>query len=174
MELLCVGQPHPTKCPPRFNGAIAEFLNGANTLILFASDLSKEEIHSLKKGKIKCGILSKNGAIMLLWRFTDKKGRPLLDYDTAFNSKLIPKIQLHDIQNSNTRLVIEIHGIDSTTGILKVLRGITMSNELTIKFFSAVQDQLASSLNDNNQILEWERLQPMDLIEKTKMYNMGE
>jgi hypothetical protein len=42
-------------------------------------------------------------------------------------------------------MLLEIHLIDSATGILKGLRGITLTPELTRRFLLAVQDQLSGA-----------------------------
>jgi len=170
---LSVGQPYPLPTPPPpHEGASANFLSkSGNILQININNLSKEEIFALKKGKIKAGFLSKNGEIMWLFTFFDKKGA-VFTLDAPFDVRLITAdlLALHSITNQLQRLVIDIHVIDR--GILRVLRSVTMTNELTINFLAAAQDQF-TMLKNNDQLNHWLMKSPDQLTKQARMYELG-
>lgn len=170
---LQVGCTYPRKIPGA-EGAIADFLRSYNTLIIAMPEINKYEAQALKKGALQCGLLSKNGAVLLLWQFSDKQGRPILTLDSPFDARNIPDIKLHDVTNDKTRLLIDIHIIDSATNIIKGLRAVTMPPDLTIAFLSATQDQLTNVNNGDSQMKIWLQKEPNKIIVTTKKYLMGE
>lgn len=172
--LVRVGEPYPLNVPTG-EGAVSDFLRDVgNRLIVTMPNIDKREAKSFKKGSMTCGLLAKNGAILLLWQFFDEKGRKVTTLDSPFQSKIIPDINLHNINSSVDRLLIDVHVVDTATNLVKGLRAITMPPELTLKFLSAVQDQLAHHGNGEAQIQAWQRYQPEELTKTTAMYIMGQ
>ncbi|MGZ4047416.1 MAG: hypothetical protein ACXVNP_14045, partial [Bacteroidia bacterium] len=112
--------------------------------------------------------------MLFLFQFHSKSGRPILTFDATFNARLIPAnlLDLHNIDNSEERLAINIHGIDGN-GMLRALRFVTMPPGLTIKFLSSVQDQLADLRSGDLEMKEWLRFQPNELIKKTEVWVLG-
>lgn len=144
---LSVGQPYPLKLTQHQDGAATQFLlKGGNVLQILITNPNSDEIWSLKKGTIKAGFLYKNGSLLWLFQFSDKKGRPILDFDCPFDVRIIPRddLALHSIENENQRLAIEIHAVDERR-IVRALRLVTLSPKMTIDFLSAVQEQMASA-----------------------------
>ncbi|QDE31991.1 hypothetical protein [Shewanella polaris] len=172
LNYLVVGEKYHLQLPVQ-DGACAEFLRASNRLIIMMKGIDKLEALALRRCNISCGILAKNGAILLLWQFHDNKGRPVLTLDSPFDARIIKDIQLHNIENNKQRLLINVHIVDSTTKEIKVLRAVTMSPELTIEFLSKVQEQISSIHNGEAQMQVWMSQQPCDLIRKIKMHQMG-
>ncbi|WP_299496435.1 hypothetical protein [uncultured Shewanella sp.] len=171
---LAVGQPYARVFNHNEEGAIAELLrSNSNTLIIAIPDLDHHEVKALKKGKLTCGFLYKNGAILFIWQFCDAKGRPVLTLDSPFDCRTVPDLALHDITTTESRLAVDIHVIDTAKNQVKALRSMTMPPELTLEFMSAVQDQLASSKNGEMQWQEWIQLDPTALFSQVKKYQMG-
>lgn len=171
-DYIAVGEDYPYRIPGH-NGALSEFLRASNTLIITFPGIDKRKASALKKGNLFCGVLAMNGAILFLWQFHDKKGRPVLTLDSPFESRVIQDINLHDIENSRQRLLIQVHIVDSTTNKVKGLRALTMPPELTIEFLTKVQEQLSSIDNGEAQMQSWMRKQPNHLISQVKRYQMG-
>jgi hypothetical protein len=172
MQILSVGSQYPF--PTGAEGATANFLTiSGNTMQIVIPNISKEELFALKKGEIKAGFLYENGDLLWLFTFFDKKGK-VFTLDSPFDARLIPKelIALHDITNSNQRLVIDIHVIDETNTV-RVLRSVTMPNSLTLSFMSAVQEQIIEINKDSLSLANWVQFTPDDLTKKTKMYELG-
>ena len=144
---LAVGKPYPLKLTPYHDGAATQFLlKGGNVLQILLTNPSSDEIWSLKKGTIKAGFLYKNGGLLWLFQFADKKGKPILEFDCPFDVRIIPRddLSLHSIENEKQRLAIEIHAVDERS-IVRALRLVTLSPKMTIDFLSAVQEQMSSA-----------------------------
>jgi hypothetical protein len=172
-ETVAVNQLYPFQLPLA-EGAIADFLReGSNRLLIAINDISKDEEKALRKGELRCGILVKNGAILLLWQFRDKSGKPVFTLDSPYDARSINDIQLYDIQNSETRINIDVHIVDLSSKLVRGLRSITMPPSLTLEFLSAVQDQIASLEAGNAQLDRWMCMEPHALTKQTHMWLMG-
>ncbi len=172
MKILSIGSQYPF--PLGAEGATANFLTiSGNTLQVVIPNISKEDLFALKKGKIKAGFLYENGGLLWLFTFFDKK-RKVFTLDSPFDARLIPKdlLGLHDIINSNQRLVIDIHVIDETNTV-RVLRSVTMSNALTLSFMSTAQEQLSETNKSDKSLKKWLKVSPDELTNNTKMYELG-
>jgi hypothetical protein len=172
LNYIAVGENYPYLIPGQ-DGALSEFLRASNTLIITLQGIDKREALALRKGNLFCGILAMNGAILFLWQFHDKKGRPVLTLDSPFESRVIQDINLHKIENSKQRLLIEVHIVDSITNKVIGLRALTMPPELTIEFLTKVQEQLSSIDNGEAQMQAWMTQQPNHLISRIKTHQMG-
>jgi hypothetical protein len=156
-------------------GARANFLHeSGNILVIAVPDISNKERMALKKNKIKCGLIIDQPVILFLF---DVEG--FGEIDAPFDSTLYKKTQLclPDITNKEQRLLIDIHVVDYNTKILKVLRSVTMPPDLTLKFLSAVQDQIAMPFSKSTyekKLSEFAWQDIRELMKKTKMYNLGE
>lgn len=168
---LAIGQPYPFSI--HSEGAISEFLRPSNTLIVAISSLEKSEVKALKRGDIKVGLLYESSAILLIWQFFDEKGRKVFTLDSPFNANAIKDLNLPDITKSSQRLAIDVHVVDLSTNLTKVLRSITMSNEFTLEFLTAVQKQVSSVGNFEQQVMKWFAESPDFLAQKIKMHKMG-
>jgi len=109
-----------------------------------------------------------------LFQFYGDNGRPLLIFDAPFDIRLLSSEDryLHNIDNAEQRLAIDLHGVDGN-GILRALRLVTMPPGMTVKFLSAVQDQLTEIRRGDIEMAEWLRLQPTELIKKTETWVLG-
>jgi len=170
---LSVGEKYPLPIPKN-EGAHAEFLRDGNILKIRLDSITPVEEKSLRTGTVKAGILTAPGAILWLFRFFDKKERPLLTLDAPFDARLIPtdQIQFHNIQNSEQRLLIEMHAIDGSTGILHAFRVVTLPPEIALQFLCAVQDQLASVVGEDVYRL-WMQKEPVELFKMAKTCVIG-
>jgi hypothetical protein len=168
-----VNQPYPLPLPG-IDGGIAEFLRkSGNLLLIVMPNITEEEAAVLKNGDMYGGLLKKDGEMLFIWQFF-RNGKPVITLDSPFNARIIPDIQFFDIKNEETRLVIDIHIVDSASNIIKGLRAITMPPELTLQFLSATQDQLALPFDHNNKLLkQWMTIQPEALAKQIKMFQMG-
>lgn len=170
---LSVNKPYPYDLNVS-EGAISNFLvKNENRLIIAMPNISKEEAWAFKKGAMRCGMLAKNGAILFIWQFFDKKV-PVATLDSPFDARLINNIDLHNIENEYQRLSISVDIVDTATNLVRGLRLITMPPNLTVTFLSAVQDQLASAESGDSQYQIWMTFRPDDLAKQTKMWDMGQ
>jgi hypothetical protein len=173
MQLLARGQTYPIPLLQN-EGAAAQFLmKSGNILQIVLPGMSSKEEKALRSGMIKSGILYEAGSMLLLFQFYGDNGRPLLTFDAPFDVRLLPASErnLHNIENAEQRLTIEIHGVDDNR-ILRALRMVTMPPAMTLKFLSAVQDQLAA-LDKPGVMAGWMQQQPIELIGKTEAWILG-
>lgn len=173
IHLISRGEKYPLLAP-KVEGATAEFLTkNGNTLKILLPGIDKAEENALRYGVIKAGFLFEKGAILWLFEIHGKKG-PLITLDAPFDARLIPSdlLDLPSITNAEQRLVIDIHAMDENL-IVKALRGITFPPDLTLEFFSAVQDQLAIPGNNEDQYKKWLNYEPINLIKLVKLRLLG-
>ncbi len=173
MITLAVGEQYPNKMAASQEGARADFLNeNSNILLISMPNIDKKELKALKKGQLECGLLVDDGGIMLVWRFS-LNNKPVVTLDSFFNAKLIKEISLYDITNSEERLEIEVHVVDTETNIIKAIKLMTMPNDLTLAFMSAVQNQIAFSGDVNKQLNKWLSESIESLFSQSTKYRMG-
>jgi hypothetical protein len=138
------GEPYPLPIAQEM-GAAAQFLTqSGNILQIVLPDMDAKEQNALRSGMIKAGFLYEGGAMLFMFQFYGNDGKPLLTFDAPFDIRLLPPAErnLHSIDNAEQRLAIDIHAIDEKK-ILRALRLVTMPPDMTLKFLSAIQDQLA-------------------------------
>lgn len=171
--VLSRGQPYPLEYPKQ-DSAVADFLRtGGNRLLIALSGMTGAEERAFRNGLITAGFMYLDGALLWLFRFYGKDGRPLFTFDAPFDARLIPaeELQLHNIDNAEQRLLIDLHAVDDK-GILRAIRAVTMSPGMTLAFLSAVQEQLATAAGER-QMAEWMRQQPDELANSIKMEALG-
>ncbi len=175
MNMIKLARGEPYQMPlMQKEGAAAQFLlQSGNTLQIVLPGMNAKEETALRSGLIKAGMLYDGGAMLLLFQFYGNDGKPLITFDAPFDIRLLPSKErnLHNIENTEQRLTIEIHGIDENK-ILRAIRLVTMPPAMTIKFLSAVQDQL-SAINKLGVMAGWMQQQPNQLINKTETWILG-
>lgn len=167
--------PYPLPLPAEF-GALAEFFNhGVNTLLIVIPGITSAEEYIISNGRLEGGLLSQDDSILLFWIFShpDYPGQ-VLRFETPFDARRIRDLTLPVISDSNSRLPIAIHAVDSATKIVRSLRIITMPNEMSIAFLSAVQDQIASSLTSEVQLKLWLSMPLGEATQASKTWVLGE
>lgn len=170
---LARGEPYPFPLEHR-EGAAAQFLTKlGNILQIVLPGMDAKEQTALRTGMIKAGFLYQGGAMLLLFQFYGKDGKPLITLDSPFDIRLYPTEErnLHNIENAEQRLAIEIHAVDEKK-ILRALRIVSMSPSMTLAFLSAVQEQLAA-IDKPGVMSQWLQYQPNELIKKTEVCILG-
>jgi len=171
--ILQRGKPYPLQYPKQ-DAAVADFLrSGGNRLLIVLSGMTSAEERAFGSGMITAGFLYQDGALLWLFRFYGKDNRPLFTFDAPFDARVIPDadIQLHNIDNAEQRLVIDIHAVDDK-GILRAIRAVTLPPSLTLAFLSAVQEQLATTAGAQ-QMAVWLQQQPEQLANLIKLETLG-
>ena len=152
-------------------GAAAQFLiNGGSMLQICLPDPMPDEIKQIKGGTIKAGLIVDQPLILWVFKFGD------IIFECPFDVRLIKKedLNLPDITNKQQRLAISMHLIDPNTHLTHVLKYFTLSPEISVKFLSAVQDQLVHQ--DSNIMNAYKKYlnQPLqDLVKIADMDNCG-
>jgi hypothetical protein len=171
---LTRGEPYPLPLE-QGQGAAAQFLmQSGNILQIVLPGMDSKEQNGLRSGMIKAGFLYEGGAMLLLFQFYGAgAGKPLITFDAPFDIRLLSKDKrnLHNIENPEQRLAIEIHAVDEKK-ILRALRVVTMPPAMTLKFLSAVQDQIAA-IDKPGVMAKWMQQQPHDLIKQVENWVLG-
>jgi hypothetical protein len=85
------GKPYPLPLSTQGEGAAAQFLiKGGNLLQIVIHNMNDTEKWALSHGDVKMGLLSRCGAILLLFQFCAQNKRPALVFDCPFDLRLIP------------------------------------------------------------------------------------
>ena len=172
--LLQRGEPYPLPIE-QGQGAAAQFLlQSGNILQIVLPGMDSKEQNALRSGMIKSGFLYEGGAMLLLFQFYGAgAGKPLITFDAPFDIRLLSaaKRNLHNIENPEQRLAIEIHAVDEKK-ILRALRVVTMPPAMTLKFLSAVQEQLAA-IDKPGVMTKWMQKQPEDLLKQVEHWILG-
>ncbi|HHC7270745.1 TPA: hypothetical protein ACN30M_004598 [Vibrio parahaemolyticus] len=172
--MLTVGQRYPMQIPAHGEGAIAELMRPfGNKLIVVMPDISEYEEGILRSGELHCGLLEKDGAILLLWQFRDG-GKKVITLDTPFDARIIPDLAMGELNSPESRYCIDIHIVDSFTNTVRGLRSLTMPPGLSRELMIAVKKQLGSRSNGEVQMSRWMQKAPHKLAKKTLMWKMGE
>jgi hypothetical protein len=170
---LTRGEPYPLPLE-QGQGAAAQFLmQSGNILQIVLPGMDSKEQNALRSGMIKAGFLYEGGAMLLLFQFYGSDGKPLITFDAPFDIRLLSgdRRKLHNIDNPEQRLAIDIHAVDEKK-ILRALRVVTMPPDMTVKFLSAVQEQIAAI--DKPGVMEkWLQQQPEDLLNQTEKWVLG-
>jgi hypothetical protein len=149
-------------------------MQSGNILQIVLPGMDAKKQNAIRSGMIKSGFLYEGGAMLLLFQFYGAgAGKPLITFDAPFDIRLLSKDKrnLHNIENPEQRLAIEIHAVDEKK-ILRALRVVTMPPDMTLKFLSAVQDQLAA-INKPGVMAKWLQQEPHDLIKQTENWVLG-
>lgn len=158
---------------PFFEDVYADFLRpNGNRLLISIPDISDIQEKAILHGTRRAGILSKNGAILLIWQFK-LNGKTIITLDSPFDARKIPELEVYDEVKKNIRLYIDLILVDPYTNQTSIENTITMPPELTIEFLSEVKNQRKNSNYDKKQYQKWMSFQPEELAEQTHMWLLG-
>jgi hypothetical protein len=170
---LTRGEPYPLPLL-QSEGAAAQFLTKTgNILQIVLPGMDAKENNALRSGMIKAGFLYESGSMLFLFQFYGGDGKPLITFDAPFDIRILPvdERNLHNIENQEQRLAIEVHAVDKHK-IIRALRMVTMPPDMTVKFLSAVQEQMAA-LYKFGAMATWMQQQPNELIKQCETWVLG-
>jgi hypothetical protein len=174
-ELITLARGEPYTLPLLHSeGAAAQFLTKTgNILQIVLPGMHSKEQNALRSGMIKAGFLYESGAMLFLFQFYGGDGKPLITFDAPFDIRILPvdERNQHNIDNERQRLAIEIHAVDEKK-ILRALRVVTMPPDMTVKFLSAVQEQM-SALYKFGVMARWMQQEPNELINQAENWILG-
>lgn len=136
--VLEVGKPYPFPIQRGTQGAIGEFFRagGSNVVIALPNMTSKEAALLSSEGgqRIKAGVVWKGIALMVYFDFGNG-----LRFETSLNTRIIPsdELSIPTQDESNERLVVAFHFVDTATGQLVGLRVATLHHQTTAELLTA-------------------------------------
>jgi len=172
------GQKHPFLVPLHDSAQCALFTKSGNILNIMLTKPDSKDVKSIRRGKLKVGILEKDTAILLLWHFHDHKDRPRLLFDSPFDIRRLPadRRDLYSKDKPEQRLAIHIVLIETHTAIVRGNRLVTLPVPVSDQLMALVMDQIAhpekaaAAAARQNQ---WAQ-QPLDqLAAQTRFYQAG-
>jgi hypothetical protein len=113
---------------------------GLHELLLPLNDLSQEEITGVRTGDSEFALAVHGDIISLLFRF----GQAIPWSDAPFSWHLVPQDQRTlpaPEMSLETKAIVNIALIESSTGILKALRAVTLSTEFTRLLHHVIYEQ---------------------------------
>lgn len=155
MELLEIGKPYiPGKTWP--NGIMEyNFRGNQHEMRIFLNKLKNNEINSIKKDKIKFGLLVVDSVIFIIYKFMNyKKGQLNISFhgDMPFSVHLVPENMrsLPEIpKNENQRILLSIVLVESNTGLVQALREVSLSNDFSVELTTAIHEQHKKPFDQN-------------------------
>jgi hypothetical protein len=141
------------------DGAKADFLTtDGNIMLIGMPGIHQSEAQAVRNGTVKAGFI-KDGPL-ILWVFEFEGG---LIFDCPFDARLIPsdRLYLPQLTGDQHHLYVEIHLVDSTTNVVRGLRGVTLPPSLSRDFLEAASDQLADVRDIDRAI---ERYRATDIL----------
>lgn len=76
--------------PACAEGAVLDIGPGGINLVLSMTKPSKAEIRAIRTGRMQIGMIMYGTIAVLLWRFHDRKGRKIAEFDSIFHIGLLP------------------------------------------------------------------------------------
>lgn len=154
------------------HGVTANFLTTSGSVLhIGMPGINSSELFAFKNVTIKCGLIVDQPFLSFLF---DVKEVGL--FDCPFDARLYKseELAIPELINDQSRLLIELRVVDTTTHILKALRAVTMPPELTRAFVDAAKEQLTYRTSAAEKLEYHCQFSIQTLIEKTKMYTLGE
>lgn len=115
------------------------YRGGAHELVLFFNHPSQEEVNAVATGEATFAITFERGILFFCFQF----GRVIDWSDAPYTWHMVPSDQqvpppeLGDLERSLLTIVL----VDSTTGIIKALRVVTLSHQMSAKLFEDINAQ---------------------------------
>lgn len=165
---LAVGSkyPLPLAC---YEGASAQFfIDDSFLLQICLPGMLKSEVKSLRSGSVEVGYRLEGFLIIILFRIDD------LEFECPFDPRLIPeaKYSAPSFPTPNTKILVDLHGIDTQAKVLKVLRSFTLPAAFSREIASLV-DYVWEGYIAEHSVGELFFIPTSSLIGTVKMYQCG-
>ena len=120
------------------------FRSGTHELLLFMNDLTSNEINAVRHKPVEFALFVNEPVIFMCYNFI-----PFIPWgDAPFSINMVPEDErtIPEIpQPFLERHIIQITLIESTTGIIKALRAVSLSPEFTAELHMAIRRQAESN-----------------------------
>jgi hypothetical protein len=121
------------------------YRGGEHELILFLAHPSSKEVSDLQNGISEFALYVENDLIILLYRF----GQSIDWSDAPFSIHLVPPAEkvLPNLIADEARALLHVLLVDASTGIIKAMRIISLSNVFSVALHQAINDQAKKPFN---------------------------
>lgn len=138
---LGVGEQYPLPYQKDYcGGRLQMFQDNSNVLQIMMPQMIQSEIKALRKGDVRVGLIVDGFLIVMMFEFKAKPEPIILD--CSINAKLIPNEEFTLIKaEGEERLPLQVHVIDSATGVVKGLRMFTLTPVVYADLVKAIEAQ---------------------------------
>jgi hypothetical protein len=143
IHALAVGKPyHPNRRGWAERGDY-NYRDGGHELLLFVGQASRSEVEAVRSGPIEFGLLVDQPFLFLLTRFLDPAGEVVLAFDCSYSWHRVPAAHrtLPAAVSPELRALLTIVLVEATDGMVRVLRTVAFSPELTRAIHKAITEQ---------------------------------
>ncbi|MGB3899771.1 MAG: hypothetical protein WA973_14600 [Mesorhizobium sp.] len=102
-----IGVGGPSPYPAMADGATLDIGPTGLTLIVSMSNPAKAEIRAIRRGQLDIAMMTVGSTAVLLWRFKDKRGRPMIELESVFHIGLLPS----DMRRVPSGDAGKVHGV---------------------------------------------------------------
>jgi hypothetical protein len=136
---------------PQFNFRQSEF-----ELVLFYAGPTISEILAIKDSPVEFALVVQGDVIFLLYRF-GTTGRWA---DAAYSYHLVPAAQQTPVPvlEETSRLLLHLLLVDANTGVIKVIRVVTLSADFSHKLVAAIAAQKERPFNSDSYDAQIEKM----------------
>jgi hypothetical protein len=141
-DLLRVGERFPGSMPDT-DSSVFEFPKYGPELRLFFADVPDDLVRCVEREDVHIGVLRHGDLGIVPWKIGDQ-----LQGDAQFHIFLyLPEMRpIDEILSSQHRYVVQITLVDRSSGKVRALRRVLLSNELSIQFNEIVAYQLGNHI----------------------------
>lgn len=162
--------------PNKLQGNCLELNSSGFMLYLKMSGILPVELNAIKQGVMLGGFKYKQGAVLAIIYFRDKKGI-VNSFDLPFDIRKVSEENRAGVMNvtpdgKTDRYSVLMTLVDESNTI-QALRYITMHPDCTKKLHHMLQEQLSSKEDSDVQIDKWYKHSTAELAKTTMMYVWG-
>ncbi len=122
------------------------YRGGQHELVVFFASPSPAEVEAVRAGESEFGVLVDGAPLFLLYRF-GAQGAGVPWSDAPYSIHLLPEVErvLPPAELApEARALLHIVLVDSLSGIVRVLRAVSLSRDVTKALHSAIREQAAA------------------------------
>lgn len=131
-----VGKPFPDVTPPLETGPRYTYAKGQHNLLLVLDRLRPAEVTAIRSEPCEFAVTALEGVIFFLYRFGSE---PWGDAPYSWHLQGETEVPVEPPPRSKAILTVQL--VEAETDLIKVLRGVTLSPELTRTLLRAIADQ---------------------------------
>lgn len=139
-----VGRLYPGAQPPLQPSVRYQYRSGEHTLLIIADNLTAQEIDDARRGEAQFAVAQVERIVFVLWRLGDAWRWSDCSYSWHLEADRDPSQSVPpDEPSDESRALMQIVLVAAETGLIQVLRAVTLSPHLTRAMHTAVRAEAA-------------------------------
>ncbi len=131
-----VGKPYPEVTPPLAAGPRYTYSRGQHNLLLVMDRLRPVEVAAVRTDPCEFAVTALDGVILFLYRFGSQPWG-----DAPYSWHLQGETEIPSEPPPGTKALLTVQLVEAETAILKVIRAVSLSPDLTWMLFRLIADQ---------------------------------